>query len=100
MRGTGKLIGLGALLVCAATLTCFFATVGRRLILNRPNTFGSIASPFTWFMCFSIFGLMTLVFIASAIIQRDMGPAQGAALSALLALLAYGTASHFRRRRQ
>ena len=98
VRGQGKLLGLAVVLVCSTPLIYFFATVGRRLILNRPNTFGSIASPAAWFTCFAVFLFLTLLFIATAILKRDVGLAQGATMSALLALLAFGAASHFRRR--
>lgn len=99
IRGKGNPMGLGALMACTAILLYFFATVGRRLILNRPNTFGSIATPTVWLACFAVFGALTLLFITLAIAKRDLGLAQGATMSALLALLAFGAASHFRRRK-
>lgn len=99
VRGKGNSLGVLALLVCSTALTYFFATVGYRLVRARPNTVGSIASPAAWFTCFAFFGVFTLLFIAGAIAKRDLALAQGAVLSALLALLAFGAASHFRRRR-
>ena len=98
--GNGKLWGILALLFFSTALIYFFATVGRRLILNRPNTFDSIASPVVWFTCFGVFGFLTLLFIAFAIAKRDFALAQGATFSALLALLSFGAASHFRHRRK
>ena len=98
-RGNGKLWGILALLAFSTALIYFFATVGRRLILNRPNSFGSLASPTVWFTCFGVFGLFTLVTVAVAIAKRDFASAQAATSSALLALLAFGAALHFRQRK-
>ena len=99
VRGESKLLFLWALLSFSTAVTYFFATVGYRLLRARPNSVGSIASPAAWFTCFAFFGVLTLLFIAGAIARRDLALAQGAAMSALLALLAYGAASHFRRRK-
>lgn len=98
-RGNGKPLGLAALLVCSAALGYFFAAVGRRLIHNRPNAFGSVASPTVWFTCFVIFGALTLLLVADALANQDVGLAQIATGSALLTLLAFGAASHFLRRK-
>jgi hypothetical protein len=51
------------------------------------------------FTCFAFFGTLTLLFFAFVVARRDLTAAQGAARSALLALLAYGAASHLRRRK-
>ncbi len=99
VRGEGRLLFLWALLSFSTAVTYFLATVGYRLLRARPNPVGSIASPAAWFTCFAFFGVLTLLFIAGAIAKRDLALAQGAAMSALLALLAYGAASHFRRRK-
>ena len=99
VRGNGKPLGLAALLVCTTALFYFFAMVGRRLILNRPNTFGSVASPATWFTCFAVFGVLTLLLVADAFSKQDMGLFRTATGSALLTLLAFGAASHFRKRK-
>ena len=97
--GAGKLLALWALLAFSTPLTYFLATVGYRLMRARPNSVGSIASPAAWLTCFALFSALTLIFIVGAIAQRDLALAQGAAMSALLALLAFGAASHFHRRK-
>ena len=97
--GRFKQPGLWALLALSVALTYFFASVGYRLIQDKPNSVGSIASPATWFTCFGLFVALSLAFVLAAVVQRDLLFAQGAAVSGLLALLAFGAASHFRRRR-
>jgi hypothetical protein len=87
VRGSGNLAGLWTVLTVSAALTYFFATVGYRLVRARPNKVGSIASSAIWFICFAVFGILTLLFIAVAVAKRDFAVAQGATLSALLALL-------------
>lgn len=99
IQGNGKPLGLLGLTVFSAALAYFFAVVGRRLILNRPNTFGSVASPTAWFTCFAFFGVFTLLLVADAIAKQDVGLARTATGSALLTLLAFGAASHFRKRK-
>lgn len=96
LRGKGQLWGLLALLALFAVLACFFAMVGYRLVRARPNAVGSILSPAVWFACVGVFGVLALLFIAGAIAKRDFAFAQGAAAAALLALLSFGAASHFR----
>ena len=97
--GRFKELGLWALLAFSVALTYFFASVGYRLIREGPNSVGSIASPATWLTCFGLLVALSLAFVAAAVIEREFLFAQGAALSGLLALLAFGAASHFRRNR-
>jgi hypothetical protein len=97
--GNFKNFGLFSLLVISLALTYFFASVGYRLIRNRPNLVGSVAAPALWFACFLIFAALSIAFVSSAVLKHDFNFAQGAALSGLLALLAFGAGSHFRGRR-
>ena len=97
--GRFKELGLWALLAFSVALTYFFASVGYRLIRERPNSVGSVASPATWFTCFGLLAALSLAFVVAAVVEREFLFAQGAALSGLLALLAFGAASHFRRSR-
>ena len=60
---------------------------------------GSIASPAIWFTCFGLLVALSLVFVVAAVVEQEFLFAQGAALSGLLALLAFGAGSHFRRSR-
>lgn len=99
VRGKTNLLGLWVLLPVPAILFYFFASVGYRLLRAKPNAVGSIASPAVWLTCTVFFGVLTLAFIAVAITKQVFAGAQGAALSALFALLSYGAASHFRRRK-
>ena len=99
VSGRLKEPGLWALLASSVALTYFFASVGYRLIRARPNSVGSIASLATWFTCFGLLVALSLTFVVAAIVKRDLLFAQGAALSGLLALLAFGAASHFHRKR-
>ena len=99
VSGRLKEPGLWALLASSVALTYFFASVGYRLIRARPNSVGSIASPANWFTCFGLLVALSLTFVVAAIVKRDLLFAQGAALSGLLALLAFGAASHFHRKR-
>ena len=97
--GTSKELGLWALLAFSVALTYFFASVGYRLIRKKPNSVGSIASPVTWLTCFGLFVALWLAFVVAAVVKKDVFLAQGAALAGLLALLAFGAASHVRRHR-
>jgi hypothetical protein len=90
--------GLWALLAFSVALTYFFASVGYRLIRARPNSVGSVASPATWSTCFGLLVVSSLTFVVAAVVKRELLFAQGAALSGLLALLAFGAAFHFRRK--
>ena len=100
VSGRYKELGLWGLLALSVVITYFFASVGYRLIRSKPNSVGSIASPTAWFTCFGLFLVLSIAFVLAAIFKRDFQFAQGAALSGLLALLAFGAGSHFRRGRK
>jgi hypothetical protein len=99
VRGSASPFVLLGLIAFSTGLTYFFAAVGYRLVRARPNAVGSIANPAVWFTCFVCFAILALLFLAGAIAKSDFAFAQCAAVAALLALLAFGAATHFRRHR-
>ena len=99
VRGSSQHLGLWSLLAFTGAVAYFFATIAYRLLSQQPNEVGSVASPAMWLWCLAFFASLTAFFIFCAVAFRSFSMAQGAALSGLLALLSFGAAQHFRRRK-
>jgi hypothetical protein len=54
-RGGEIEASLMVVLVVLAALTAFLISSGLRMLLNRPNQYGSVFSPTTWYIAASIF---------------------------------------------
>lgn len=91
-------VGIYVLLGVVLVLILFFAIAGLRLLLQTPNRFGSLFSPWVWFAISATLLLLVVVFIVVGVKQATLNTAQGAISGLLLALLSYGAGSHFRRK--
>ena len=86
-------------LLLFVSLAVLFLNLGYRLALNRANEFGSLLSP-RFFAGFAFLCLVLAAYgVALAIVNRDYLLGQGIVCALLLALLSYGAACHFKRRK-
>lgn len=83
-----------------ATLSWFFLVAGVRLLLALPNKHGSLFAPWVWFAVSALMLFLAGLFAFRALAQPSFAVGQAIVSALLLALLAYGTGSHFRRKRK
>ena len=87
-----------SVLLLVGALAALLLTAGTRLLLGRPNKFGSLFAPSLWFILSAIM-LSLAVLISFTISAANFGSGAQALTSALLlALLSYGAGMHFRKR--
>lgn len=82
------------------SLALFFFNASARLLLQLPNSYGSLFAPWVWFTFSTIFLALPILFALTATWQYAFNAAQAITSSLLLSLLSYGVGSHFRRKRR
>lgn len=96
-RGTAA-IGPSVLLAVVAGLSGLMLSVGYRLWTTRPNRYGSLLAPAVWILLAVVFLSIGVSALVLSIVSRDYRHLDAVIGAMLLSLLAYGAASHFRRK--
>lgn len=96
-RGTAA-IGPILLLAVVAGPSGLMLTVGYRLWTARPNRYGSLLAPAVWILLAVVFLSIGVSALVLSIVSRDYRHLDAVIGAMLLSLLAYGAASHFRRK--
>ena len=83
-----------------ASLSWFFLMAGVRLLFALPNKHGSLFAPWVWFAVSAMMLFLAGLFAFRALMQPSVPDGQAIVAALLLALLAYGAGSYFRRKRK
>lgn len=84
--------------IAVATLSWFFLVAGVRLLLSRPNKHGSLFAPWVWFAVSGLMLFLAGLFAVRSWAQPSLADGRAIVSALLLALLAFGAGSYFRRK--
>lgn len=91
-------IGPYVFLIIVGALSGLMLSFGYRLLARRPNRYGSLLSPATWFVFALLFLFIGAGGLIVSLMGRDFRHLDGVFGALLFSLLSYGAGSHFMRK--
>jgi cytochrome bd-type quinol oxidase subunit 2 len=99
VRGeTPRTLGAWVVLAILLLVGLFLASVGTRLVLQRPSKNGSLTAPWVWFCAAVTWAVLATTCLVITLKNPSAEGAQATAAAALFSLLSYGAGANFRRK--